>query len=281
MRKILLFLMMVLWAQGAWATTYCTDASISSCWLMDNSSGNLTDSSGNSNTLASWYGSATYSTTGKFGTSVTLSGSPFYMSGVTETNMKPSLPITIVGWFYPTTVSVQQNLFGNEGYLNNVSHFSGAFMTLSSSNHVVCGYGDNTANNSSGYQIATGTATIAANTWVHIACTIQGSSNIQIYVNGSADSAAYSGSGGAMAYRGNSTGAASDWPVIGRDTAGAYSSYAGRIDELAQFSRVLSSTEINNIMNNGLQSAEGGGATTQTVTFNGATTKVFNGTTIY
>ena len=278
MKKILLTLLFCLLATRGWCVTYCTDASIGMCYLLDESSGNIADSSGNLN-IGVAQGVPTYSQTGKFGTAILINATDFRINdGASTTNLKVSLPISIVAWVNPANLSSTHDIWGNGGHINASDKVHGAFMFTNSSGDVVCGYGDDTSSSSTGYQIATTNSAISTGSYVHIACVIQGASNIQIYINGSSVSVTNSGTGGSIAY--DSLTAGGSDPRVGGDNWGGANANA-TIDELAQFSRLLSSTEINNIMNNGLQSNETSGSVPQTVTFKGKTTKVFNGTTIY
>ena len=248
---------MLMLSQQAFATTYCTDASIGACWLMNDTSGNLADSSGKANTLTSWYGTATYSATGQFGTAITLNNSPFYNSS--GTSIQVSLPITLTVWLKPASVTANQVIYSNAGmYGGSTGAQNGVWMFLNSSGQVQCGFGDGGGSGSSHQQIATTTSSLTNSTYTHVACVIQGSSNIQIYFNGSSQSVSNAGSGGSISY----SGGGELYTTIGRDAYGNYSStMTATYDELAQFDRALSSTEISNIMNNGLQSNESAGGT--------------------
>lgn len=253
MKKILasFLCLTLLFSTLANATTYCTDANIGACYLLNEASGNLADSSGNNNTLSIWYGTATYSATGKFGTAVTQANSPFYQTSG-WTNVQVALPISIVAWLNPASFATDQMIYANGGYLNQGGFYVGAWMYLYSSGQIQCGYGDNTSGASTAQQTTTSTASISTGTYTHVACVIQGSGNIQIYFNGVNQSVTNSGTGGAISYGGSE-----DYQVIGRDAYGNVTTNTVTYEELAQFNRVLTSTEINNIMNNGLQSTEG------------------------
>ena len=271
MKKILLIIFLLLISNKAWATTYCTDASIGGCWLMNDTSGNIADTSGNGYNSTNSGGTITYSQSGTFNNAIAFSSSGYFRWIGSWPLLKVSLPITFVGWIKPNSVTTNNPIFANEGWRNSAGNLSGAWMIIDSSGHVQCGFGDNTSNTTTGEQLDTSTPTISASTFTHVACVINGASNMSIYINGSSVAGTYSGSGGALAYRGGG----GDNPYMASNAWGD-TFMTGTLDQVAEFGRALSSTDISNIEASGLGSSESGGGVTST-TINGAT---INGATI-
>lgn len=252
MKKFTLFLMMVLWAQGAWATNYCNDASIVACYPAQEDTGtSLIDHSINVNngTFASsghpaWTTAApsryylTYS--------LTYSSSSDYLGlGTTNVFFKPTQTQSFVGWVYPTVdndgAGFNPRILSRVTGSNQESSFTIAATstTLFQAAAPTTGLVRTASNNS-----------IILNAWNHIAVTWDGSTtatNVHIYINGT-EVGSYQTSQNGVSLQDNTAGIL----YLGNRIADQARNLNGKLTEMAFFSRVLSSAEINDIYNNGL-----------------------------
>jgi hypothetical protein len=242
MKKLFLLLIMALcFQQVSWATNFCSDAHMAGGWLLNESSGTAVDCSSQGNNLNN-PNNITYSQAGKFGTAFGFTSSPESSININTqpASLDPVLPITMTAWVQTTSTN-EMVVETSNGYFDGACGHSGYWMNVTSGK-LVCGFGDNAG----GIQIDTSTTSVNTGSYVHVACVINGASNMVMYVNGVAESNTYSGSGGSMVYRGSS-----DHFRLGDSACGART-FIGNLDEVSLFNRVLTSTEINSIMNSGL-----------------------------
>lgn len=264
MKKLLLFLLIapsLVYAK----TEYCLDESIGGCYTLNETGLSFVKDHGKYGYNSTTTG-ATRGVAGVFGSAFTFNGSTSQLRFGTAANLKPAtLPISFVAWSKLAATGSRRMIIGNEGRLNSNGQVSGAWLIINSSNRIECGYGDNTGSGSTAYRIKTGTTAMSSGTWYHLACNIRGATDMDLFVNGVDDGGSYTGTGGAMVYRG----AGGDDPHIGAESFGT-AFYNGTLDEVAQFNRSLTSTEVADIRDNGLSGGQfnTGGST---VNFGGAT----------
>lgn len=245
MKKTLLMVVFCLFAEIASATNYCKDSSIVACYPTQEGTGTvLADNStnGRNGSFASsghplWQSSApdrAYLTK-----SINFSSSSDYVTlGSSNIVLVPSQPQTIVMWFN-TTADLN---VGNPRILSRNSggeSFLGFDPTKSFALNI------------------TGTTTLVVNpvdnnytfsSWNHLTLTWDGSttaSNVHIYVNGVEVSYATQTNGASL------TNTSAGTIYLGNRSDGLRG-VIGNLTEIAVFNRVLSSTEINDIYNNGL-----------------------------
>lgn len=215
------------------AYDWTQDADCVNSYLMDESSGNLADSSGSTNLTAS--GTPTYSQTGKFGTSIYFNSSnPDYFSSSYDVlgNI-----FTMVGWIKPDNVTTEHMVLwvGDKDTTNNMQ-----FIDVAGS---IAGDPVRAASFSSDGFVAS-TKTGASTDWNHVAGVWASASSRIVYLNG------------VPGTEETSTRYPQDEDTISigatRDSTPAeYTN--GDIDEVALFSSALDSTDINDIMDNGLK----------------------------
>lgn len=202
-------------------------------WKMDESSGNATDSSGNSRTLTN-NNTSTY-TGGKYGNAGTFNGTNQYFSSSASWD-DPKTTYTWSAWFKPTST------------LN--SSMSPAFQAI------MGGFIDANNRDQLYYQKSNGSlefsmcvasvcttplsyvSTYTAATWYHVAVTRDSSNNWKMYVNGASVA---TGSNSTASTSGNRT------TYIGQE--GALSYFGGSIDESRIYNRALSPAEVTQLYN--------------------------------
>lgn len=223
------------------ATDYTQDANIGAAWLMDVDEDPITDSSPNNHHAAlKAAGEPNFNAVGQFGGSYDFDGSDDFCD--VNADPVPALDeqLTIVSWLNLDNLTGTDSIYGGRD-----TGFSGGYKfdfrgTIAGDPLRLTIFGVT--------DIDSDASGISATTWTHVAVTYN-KVNVRFFVDGVAK--------GAPAQSGNI--AASDVdPYIGafnnRDTGGT-SFLGGLMDEVALFSRPLDSTEINDIMDNGLVGA--------------------------
>lgn len=200
--------------------------------------GNLTDASGNSNTATVTAGSLSY-TTGQdtiANHAASLNGSTYFtLSDATVANFTSS-DFSISFWVNPGTGAISSSPFVIEkGNFNNNGYFAQIFATGTPGSGGIDFY----INQSGARQITeVASASIPEGSWTHVVFTRQGTVG-KIYINGvdttsSADSIINPATDTSDGFR---VGAA----------AGGTSTFTGAVDEVAVWSRALTSTEVSTI----------------------------------
>lgn len=247
MKKILLLIVFLLLHSQAYAVNWCDDANNVGCFLMEDET-TETDRGGNtSNDLSVSSGDTIeQSTTKKFGTysrdfeltdTDTLEHSDGNETDINGADAKLSISM----WFYLESDT------GNNQYLVNkystVADNRQYAMVINSSDKLSLFKGDSVG--SCGFQSFSGNTNInSAGTWYHLAV-VYDDIKVYLYLNGSLD---------------NGTGAPETGGICNGDASfliggngGGYSD--GLIDDVGIFSSDLDSTDINDIMDNGLVQA--------------------------
>lgn len=236
MKKLFLFLVLVLWCVPAMAVNYCSDASAVGCWLM-NAEANPTVDSSSAGKDMGYDGSPSFVTTAKFGGGYTCSGEPsgtFYRDGGYNF---ASTGFTLLGYLKTTSSSAPA---ASEMLMSN-NDDGGSLRAYDTRNS-----GPRFSMISSGWKELTSSTSIYNQTWTHLVGVYTGS-KMYIYINGLLD-AQMDASGDPS----DKTGASFQLcKVSSTNTLNA------SIDDVAVFSRALSSTEINDIKDNGLVGASG------------------------
>jgi len=152
-------------------------------WKLDEAQGTTAnDSSGYGLTSSSFLGSPDW-TTGKYGSALNFQNSGDYLSIADNSLLKPS-NITVEAWVYPTTNFVNWTAIATK--TTNGSWSDGYGLVKSGTGNIIRFFVNNYNSGSSG------DATLALNTWSHVAGTYDGST-IKLYVNGTLiNSASYS-----------------------------------------------------------------------------------------
>jgi len=207
-------------------------------WKMDETSGNLSDSSGNANTGTP---TGTTSVPGMVGNGRKFNGTSDYVDVANETHFdfEKTNPFTISTWVYRTNNATTNIVVGKNSYsggeLNGYMLFFNASDTL-----VYFDIGDCAANHC--LRQASGTA-MSTGVWHHVAVTYDGSqtaAGAHIYLDGaSAGQAPVSDtlSLDASALNNNDL-------LIGDQNSSSHNYFNGLIDEVRVYNRVLSAAEV-------------------------------------
>lgn len=243
---------MFFWLSQAWATNYCKDSSIVSCYLSQTNSGTtLIDSSSNgfNGTFASsghpaWQ---TFSPTRNYLTySLSWSQNSWVNSGTNDvTSFKPGQAMSFVGWIYPTSCTVDTNV----GVARITARIASLEATIaigsvgSATAAIQLNFGGTT-----NLSVITANNTCVPNTWAHLVMTWDGSNtatNVHFYLNGIETTYQLQQNG--VSLNNTSTG-----PLYIGNNSNTNREFLGNLTEMAYFKRVLSSAEVADIFNNGL-----------------------------
>lgn len=239
-------------------------------WKMDETSGNLTDSSGNGGT-----GTVTGTTVvnGKFGNGRNFNGSTekALVADNDIYSINTTNKFTVAGWFYPTALSGSQDAIAKGGAASY--EWSLRFQGTAPEAHIYNNGGSDILN-------VISSTTVSNNQWVYVAMTVDlNSPQIAIFVNGVQTGSSTSLSG----TYGNST---ANLSFAIRDDLLA--KYTGRIDETRIYNRALSPAEIQALYKFSpnpiayYKFEEGSGTTVNDSSGNGLTgTRTGSGTTQY
>lgn len=239
MMKRLLLPILLLLSSTAWATNWCADANIEVCYTLEETSGDAIDQSSNGydGTLV---GTVTQNITGKFGQGYDLDGGNSY---IRITDVISPTSITLVGWIKSDKTNTE-DLFNNQQDVWALRPTHSTTPGFSASIDVSSTYYDVRENSS--IECDSG-----GSTWCHAALTY-GSNTLRGYRDGVevGTSPNTSMTGDLDAVTGNTH--------IGIHANGSSNDVDGDIDEIAIFNDVKSSTDINDIMDNGLVQVAGG-----------------------
>lgn len=174
---------------GAYSTTITGSAPIAS-WSFDETSGTLVKED-----IAAQNGLAANTTIvdGMFGKARNFNGTSSY---VTIPSVIRALPVTISTWVYlPATPSGWVRILRSD--LGNSNH-SGVTFSLTATAAADITFGDNTGATIANRRSLTSANGIPIGQWTHLAATINGATDMHIYINGAEAGGSYSGTGGSM-----------------------------------------------------------------------------------
>lgn len=261
MKKLLPLFLSILFCSPAWATNWCADAGLEAGYYMDEASGNLDDCSSNDNAMVATGDPGTWNSTGQIAGAFDFAQTN--NTGFSSTDiaaMRNMVTISAGAWTAPDTDGDNNSSFCDAGWIIGKAGTDGWGLCL-----------DNDAAPSefqffvfwSGGRVNEFTTTDPVNfdpSWQHIAVTYDGSSTSNdavMYYNG----VVQSNSG--MAPSGSLDDDTDDEPTIGiagdGSGVGSINEYDGDIDEVFVYDggAVLTSTQINDIMDNGLTAVAG------------------------
>jgi hypothetical protein len=169
---------------------------------------------------------------GNSGSSVYFEGGD-YTSGPNLGTL--SLPLTIVASIKRSTTGVWDPILITHEVHNK---YYGAALNIHSTGTVWLQYGDGDSNTSYDRNTKSGTSSLAANKWYHLAGVIRGQNDMNIYLNSADDGGSYSGTATTMD-------TSSGVPVFGRWIAPDTDRFlTGNIEYIYLFNRALSASEI-------------------------------------
>jgi len=258
MKRILLVLLLLFLSNPAFALTqWCDDADAKGCWNIETGSATtMVDQTSNSNDGSfkgagepNWDGvelpDAGDGFDGTSTYSVEFDGTDDYVSVPDSADFDVATALTITAWFNVDVVGTNQIIvkkFIND-LENKVLYLFDGGATLQISFYLFPMSVE-----------ATGTTNLSINTWYHSAGTYDGTS-VKVYLNGVEEDS----ENDTDDIRDNSGNVG-----IGQDVTDNTGSFNGNIDEILWLKRALDSTDINDILDNGLvQSAAPTGAPPQ------------------
>ena len=224
----LIILLLFLNCGMVWATDYTQEASCMGAWLMDIDEDPITDSSGEGHTGAlESAGNPDFTTSGQFGGCYDFSSDVISIANVVWGDTTNDI-ITVLQYVNAdTTASSHRAIWrvaaGGANFAmyhsstNKLQYYDGAFH---------------------------GSQVVTAPQWYHIAFTqtAQGTDKTELYINGASN-----------VTTGDGRDCVTETVQVGGDNWSQ--DFDGRIDEFAVFNVVLTSTQINDIMDNGLVGA--------------------------
>ena len=274
-KKIYLFLAILstcfLNTSIAHAINYCTNGQLGGGWKFDEASGTLSDCTGNSNTATGH--NVTEGVAGKYNNGVSFgNNNSDYVSASASATLNNLATISMGAWINPNSFGKSGNRCSGATIISKTDASHGPELCMGSSGAISF-----EANwSGGGVQWTTTTNPIITGSWQHVAVTYSYSSTSNkptIYYNGTAltvGSASPFGSQGSDSGNGLS---------IGNETAGGGvgGGFDGTIDEPFWGNIVFTFTDINNIMNNGIDGSQGSTPVSNFTTINNA---VINNATI-
>jgi hypothetical protein len=241
-RKLLLLFLLLNFTTCVWATDYTSDANCQGAWLFETGSGETAvDSSQNSNdgTFLSadhpeWSSTVpdTYSTY-----SVWRPDDDTQINMGADTVFPATSDFTYMLWLRTDADGINRVVINRTTATNEL-----LIVYLNNDDTVSCWIRDD---DGAGLIQEKSASTLSADDWVHVAFVRDESANqVEIFWNGSSDA----------------TPADADWGQISpklrffEDETSGFA-FPGYLDEVGYFDRLLTSTEINDIMDNGLEGA--------------------------
>lgn len=277
MKKVILFLFFIFFPVILYAATdYCADSTLEAGYKMDDASGDLQDCSTNNNDLVAVGTPGTYAVTGKYDNAFDFTqdnNSGFYAVDIAALDDIPTL--TVGAWIAPDTDGNNNANVCDAGAIigkYDTSFDGWSLCLVAGAGPVPIQFASNWSGGTVRWQYSSGVVTLDG-VYQHVAITYNNTSTANdpvMFYNGVSQSVSEvtsppfgtpdSDVGGEL-----TVGIESD----GSET-GDINEFDGRIDEVFVFSAVLNSTQINELMVNGLDGTHGsggGGGTRRVVMF--------------
>lgn len=262
MKKLLLLSLFIFLSIGnVWATDYTQDITCFFALLMNIDENPLSDSSGKGNTAAlKAAGEPDFTSSGKFNGGYIWDGSDDYAQ-ITDFVGGNLQIASATSWIYFNTQT-------NDDYIINYgSAATNGFVFLR--DDVGSGSGRTDCikvliDATTDYSLETATNSATSGSWIHIAFTFSATADaLRIYINGVEDVNSPNTTGS-----GNLTNPVTNCFIGASTTTASNNMHNGTMDDVGFFIDLeLSSTQINDIMDNGLNGLGSGGATTRRIMY--------------
>lgn len=250
MRKIALVILFLLLSTPAFSTDWCSHANIIACYRFDPEADKLKDNSANTHDL-SVNDAPTYQTSGCHENNCyEFDGSNDVLYASDHNDFTPA-NLTACGWFNTDTAPGNHLTEGVISHYNKNSQRSWALniTEVGASEIYLVGTVSNNGNYNGDYAVE-GATQISTSTWYHACLVFDASAEVEIFLNGSSEGTAAS----APASLHNST----YHITLGHqyeNIANSEAIFDGHLDEFGIFGVDLDTTDINDIMDNGLSGA--------------------------
>ena len=254
--RLILFIVLFIFSSLAYATDYCNDSKIVGCYpsqentgttLVDHSSQSYTGTFASSGHPA-WVTQSPSRSYLTYATNYTTT-SDYIRFSLPSVTFVPTQAQSEVLWVYPTVDTVSG---GNPRIIDDTTAHGNSFINVSTTSTIIFQVGSN-GGTSLVSKCSNSALTLSA--WNHVAVTWDGSNtatNVHIYINGSECSYQQQTNGSSL----ESPNATLEFGNRRSDNARPLNGY---LTEIGLFNRVLSSSEVTDIYNNGL--IQGGAAT--------------------
>ena len=244
--KRFILILFLLFANNAWATNYCANGNLGAGWQFDASSGTEPDCTSNGNTATGT--GVTEGVTGWYNLAVSFPKSDSaYVSVPAASSINGLVNVSMGAWIKPNSSGISGNLCSGATIISKSDGSHGPELCVDSAGTIY--FSAWWSGGAAKYSTTTSPVTFTG-TWQHVAVTYSysSSSNVPIfYYNGSAlsTSTISSAFGSQTSDSGNNL-------EIGLETVGGVGAFDGVIDEPFIANVTLSSTDISNIYNCGL-----------------------------
>lgn len=246
------------------ATNYCANGQLGGGWKFDETSGTLSDCTGNANTATGH--NVTEGVAGKYGNAVSFgNNNNDYVSASASATLNTLSTVSMGAWIYPNSMGKTGNICTGSDIIAKSDSSHGPELCLNSSGTISF-----VANWSGGRVVwTTSSAVVSTSSWQHVAVTYSYSSTSntpKIYYNGASQSIT---SGSPFGSQGSDSG---NGLSVGNETSGGgvAGGFDGVIDEPFWGNVVFSSTDISNIMTYGIDGTENSTPVTTFTTINDA-----------
>jgi hypothetical protein len=158
-----------------------------------------------------------------------------------------SLPFTVAMWLYrtpdtdyqpPGTQSDVRSLFATDAQAGSLV---GPYLQFEQNNAISINYGDGTGATAASRRSYT-SGVLQIGTWMHVAATVRGPTDMTLYVNGAPVNGTYSGTGGPLAHN-SAPARIGSYPV-----SAAVQNWFGILDEVRIYDCSLSATDIRSLV---------------------------------
>jgi len=181
---------------------------------------------------------------GKFSNAYYFDGIDDFIAIPHHPAYKTQFPISVSLWVWLDDSSSTNTIFTNN---DNSSEYYGIVVNANSGKMSI-GFGDGTGASSVSRRTAVGSTVLKSKKWHHLAGTIHGSTNMDLYVDGVQESVTYSGTGaGVIAYSASNNGKIGSYD---RSTGSPFY-LKGGIDDIELWNDSLSLSDVQNLFSPG------------------------------